>query len=131
MESDGFKVVCAGCQYKEFDYCAKADEYGCDPISEYCNKAEYGIARCPRAAQWREWFKNHGKRGEVMYDESCGWGTDVLDTPNDTIRQYGQCPICGGKIVRRRRKSDGLVFGGCSNFPNCKFSCNESEVANG
>ena len=36
------------------------------------------------------------------------------------------CPRCKtGVMVRRQRKSDGNIFWGCSNFPNCRMTCND------
>lgn len=30
------------------------------------------------------------------------------------------CPLCGDKMILRRRKSDGRQFYGCCNYPKCK-----------
>ena len=36
------------------------------------------------------------------------------------------CPRCkSGVMVRRQRKSDGNIFWGCSNFPNCRMACDD------
>ena len=62
MSENGFDTICPGCKYLAMDYNAKAEDYGCDGVGEYCNKSEYGVTRCPRAAQWRGYFK--AKKGE-------------------------------------------------------------------
>ena len=51
-----FDVVCSGCKYRQLTYCAKAEDYGQDSVGWYCNKEEWGIVKCPRSAQWREYF---------------------------------------------------------------------------
>ena len=33
-----------------------------------------------------------------------------------------QCPKCNVRLVIRTRKSDGVLFYGCPNFPVCKYS---------
>lgn len=38
------------------------------------------------------------------------------------MKNYGICPNCGGKLVKRKGKFG--EFFGCSNFPKCKFSMN-------
>ena len=30
------------------------------------------------------------------------------------------CPLCGGEMVKRMRKSDGKAFYGCKAFPKCR-----------
>lgn len=40
---------------------------------------------------------------------------------------YERCPKCGCALVERHGKYG--VFVGCSNFPNCKFSCSEDDVS--
>ncbi len=39
---------------------------------------------------------------------------------------YGavDCPECGGKMVSRKRKSDGQRFWGCADYPRCKGTRN-------
>lgn len=61
----GFDVVCVGCEYRELSYSAKAEDYGEDGVGWYCNKEEWGVERCPRREQWREWFKNHPNKETV------------------------------------------------------------------
>lgn len=56
-EMTGFDIVCPGCKYQGMSYEPKAEDYGQDSVGYYCNKGEYGIERCPRAAQWRDYFK--------------------------------------------------------------------------
>jgi ssDNA-binding Zn-finger/Zn-ribbon topoisomerase 1 len=32
------------------------------------------------------------------------------------------CPICDGKLVRRKNKLTKETFLGCSNYPKCKYT---------
>lgn len=59
---NGFDIICPGCEYQEMSYEPKADDYGQDPIGYFCNRREYGVNRCPRATQWRDYFR-HRKGG--------------------------------------------------------------------
>lgn len=59
----GFDEICDCCEYREMSYEPKADDYGQDPFSYYCNRREYGVERCPRAKQWREYFRRQKEGG--------------------------------------------------------------------
>jgi len=61
---NGFDEICPGCKYRKISYEPKADDYGQDPFGCYCNKSEYGISRCPRAAEWRHYFARKRKGEE-------------------------------------------------------------------
>lgn len=43
-----------------------------------------------------------------------------IDVQNETIRQ-GKCPRCGGNLILR--KGQYGQFYGCSNYPQCRFTC--------
>ena len=62
MSKTAFDIICPGCEYRELTYCAKAEDYGGDGVGWYCNKAEWGVEKCPRSAQWREYFKHEKEK---------------------------------------------------------------------
>lgn len=69
-----------------------------------------GLA-CNVFVLWRKMFGRKGgnsRRGGRSGGRRSVWG----DAPN--------CPICGKKMVLRRRKSDGGKFFGCSSYPECR-----------
>ena len=61
---NGFDRICPGCEYQQMSYEPKADDYGQDPIGYFCNRREYGVDRCPRAAQWRDYFRQRKGEGD-------------------------------------------------------------------
>lgn len=48
------------------------------------------------------------------------------DDYEERIAAY-KCPNCNGKLIERNQKSTGQIFLGCSNFPNCDFTCKYEE----
>lgn len=68
------------------------------------------------------------RRGEQS--SQAGSTTSRIANPQDRIKatrhtQSGSaslCPICGGRLVRRKRRRDGHPFMGCSNFPRCRHT---------
>ena len=44
----------------------------------------------------------------------------IASTQELEICKFLDCPICGGNMHPRHRKSDGALFYGCGHFPTCK-----------
>lgn len=40
----------------------------------------------------------------------------------------GQCPLCSGTLVLRRRQRDQNPFLGCTNYPDCRFIADYDEA---
>jgi hypothetical protein len=43
-------------------------------------------------------------------------------------RLEATCPDCGGRIVIRRRRADGVRFVACAAYPRCKWACDMDPV---
>ena len=44
----------------------------------------------------------------------------LTQTPENASNGAKLCKECGKEMIKRKRKSDGEPFWGCSDFPNCK-----------
>ncbi|GHU97132.1 topoisomerase [Clostridia bacterium] len=52
--------------------------------------------------------------------------SDVKEKHLEDVQEILEtCPYCKGKLVERKRKDNGEIFYGCSNYPNCKYTQKE------
>lgn len=61
MSVDPFDIICGGCEYRRIEYNSKAEDYGLGGFSNSCERREYGVERCPKAADWRRYFKENNE----------------------------------------------------------------------
>ena len=46
------------------------------------------------------------------------WVSRVVGYRVDDAR----CPVCGDALIVRKRRSDGHLFLGCNDYPECRFA---------
>lgn len=98
--------------YKHFEkVLTKAEE----EISEMKIEDEVTDEICEKCG--RNMVIKHGRYGKFL---ACPGYPECKNT-KPLLEEIGvDCPICGGKIIKRR-SSKGRIFYGCSNYPKCKF----------
>jgi len=100
---------------------------------------KYGIVMKFNDDRYSWCDNNQANRKYLIESEYCSkgiefyvWENDKTYTSLDEFKKYLQdrqieesnevCPLCGGKLVVRRNKSNGEPFMGCKNYPECKFT---------
>lgn len=59
MSVDVSDLICGSCEWRRIDYDSKAEDYGFNGFSNRCVRREYGVERCPKAADWRRYFQEN------------------------------------------------------------------------
>lgn len=98
--------------YKEFKVSLDVAE---KEMAEIEIKDEETDIKCEKCG--RNMVIKHGRYGKFL---ACPGYPECKNTKPLVKEINVSCPLCGGKIVRRRSKK-GRTFYGCSNFPNCNF----------
>lgn len=78
------------------------------------------------AAALREWeatVSDEKRRGHV---ENLKRRHDASEVEKAVNAGEMKCPCCGAKMVLRRRRSDHGAFYGCSAYPKCRYTINQT-----
>ena len=96
-----------------------------DMIAEAIKKWDASISGAQRTAHVAN-LKKRKKREADSKRENHSNGTHFLKWDSQPMESSGfiyaapVCPLCGGEMVKRMRKSDGKAFYGCKAFPKCR-----------
>ena len=85
-------------------------------LEEYCSNTNQEL--CPFCKNGI-YGERENKKGQIF------WACDNMNcTHTSSVKEFGICPACQvGVLVERSNTKDNTKFLGCSNFPECKYTC--------